>query len=367
MKILVLNWRDVKHPRAGGADVRLQQVYAPLVQQGHQVILYSCAFSGCLEKETVDGIEVHRLGNDLTFSFLCMLNLRKWVRLHQPDVVVEDFNKLPFYSPLGYKGPLIIQMHHLWRSSIFRETFFPLALFIWLSEEMIRFVYRRCTFSVVSRSTADELVAMGVPEGQIRVILNGADLERYRPSERPKEPFLLWIGRIQKYKGPLDACKVLEKLLPHFPDLKLVIVGDGPFACSVQSYVEEHGLQDHVELTGFISEEEKINLLQTALVHLQSSYKEGWGLSVIEANACGCPVVANNTTGLRDSVIDGQTGLLYPYCDLDCAADQVKRILTEPALQAALIDHGLKRASEFSWTRNSEEMLDYLQEVVVSG
>lgn len=364
MKILLLNWRDAKHPRAGGADFRLQEVYAPLVRQGHEVVLYSCAFPGCTRTDTIDGIQVYRLGNDYTFSFLCTLKLMRWVKKHKSDVVVEDLNKLPFYSPLVYRGPLVIQMHHLWRKSIFRETNFPMALFIWLSEEMIRFAYRKCRFSVVSDSTRKELVAMGIPNKQIEVIYNGADLSAYVPSDAPKKPYMIWVGRIQKYKGPIDACQVLERLMDEFPKLDLVIVGDGPFMPEVRQYIIDHNLQRRVRLTGFIPTEEKIQLLQEASLHLQSSYKEGWGLSVIEANACGCPVVANNTTGLCDSVIDEKTGLLYDYCDLDQAAQKVSRILSDSALSATLKENGLARAAEFSWQRNAEEMLACLEQTI---
>lgn len=364
MRILILNWRDAKHPRAGGADFRLQHVYAPLAQQGHEVVLYSCAFSGCESIDNIDGIEVHRLGNDFTFSFLCMLKLRGWVKKHRPDVVVEDLNKLPFYSPLVYKGPLAIQMHHLWRNSIFREAVFPLALFIWLSEESIRWIYRKCCFSVVSESTQKELLAMGVPGKNIRVIYNGADLSRYQPSDEPKKPFMVWIGRIQKYKGPIDACQVLERLKDEFPALELVVVGDGPFLSKLEKYIAARGLQDRVRLTGFIAGEEKIKLLRQASLHLQSSYKEGWGLSVIEANACGCPVVANDTTGLCDSVIDGESGLLYDYCDVEDAATKVRRVLADPELAGRLSANGLRRAAEFSWERNTREILEYLQEII---
>lgn len=367
MKILIINWRDAKHPRAGGADFRLQQVYAPLVKEGHEVVLYSCAFPGCKPYEEIEGLQVHRLGNDYTFSFLCMLKLRGWVKKHHPDVVVEDLNKLPFYSPLVYKGPLVIQMHHLWRSSIFRETFFPMALFIWLSEESIRWAYRTCHFSVVSESTQKELLAMGIPEKNIRVIYNGADLSRYKPTNAPKKPFMLWIGRIQKYKGPIDACQVLERLKEEFESLELVIVGDGPFLPKLKKYIADHGLQEKVTLTGFIDGQEKIEWLQQASVHLQSSYKEGWGLSVIEANACGCPVVANNTTGLCDSVIDGQTGLLYDFCDIEDAASKVSRILSDPELACTLSAKGLERAAEFSWDRNTREIIGYLREAIDTG
>lgn len=366
MKILVLNWRDARHPRAGGADFRLQHVYAPLTKLGHEVILYCCAFPGCKSDDDLDGIEVHRIGNDFTFSFLCMLKLRGWVKKHNPDVVVEDLNKLPFYSPIVYKGPLLIQMHHLWRKSIFRETNFPMAFFIWASEEMIRFVYHRCKFSVVSESTQSELIAMKVPEKNVRVIYNGADLARYKPIEEPKKPFMVWVGRIQKYKGPIDACQILQRLMGEFPALTLVIVGDGPFRSEVENYIKAQGLQDKVHLTGFISEEEKIDRLQRATVHLQSSYKEGWGLSVIEANCCGCPVVANDTTGLRDSCRDNENGLLYKYCDIDDGASKVRKILTDDALRKRLVARGYEWGNSFSWERNTHEILECLKEIVDS-
>ncbi len=364
MRILVLNWRDVRHPRAGGAEMRLQLVYAPLVRQGHEVVLYSCAFPGCESRENIDGIEVHRIGNDVTFSLLCLLKLRGWVKAHRPDVVVEDLNKLPFYSPLVYKGPLVIQMHHLWRASIFKETLFPLALFVWVSEETIRWVYRKCYFSIVSESTQSELLAMHVPAKNIRVIHNGADLSLYTSGDVPKGSFIIWIGRLQKYKGPTDAVEVLEKLLPDFPELKLVIVGSGPFKEKLTALIQSKGLQEQVTLTGFISEEEKIDLLQRAAVHLQSSYKEGWGLSVIEANACGCPVVANDTTGLRDSCRDNETGLLYKHCDIDDAAFKIRSILTDEPLRERLVETGYEWASRFSWERNTREILEYLQEII---
>jgi len=278
--------------------------------------------------------------------------------------VVEDLNKLPFYSPLVYKGPLVIQMHHLWRSSIFRETNFPMAFFIWISEEMIRFVYRKCRFSVVSESTQKELIAMGMPETNARVIHNGTDLKAYVPGAQEREPFILWISRLQKYKGPTDAVEVLEKLRPDFPELKLVIVGSGPFKEKLAAFIQSKGLQDKITLTGFISEEEKIDLLQRAAVHLQSSYKEGWGLSVIEANACGCPVVANDTTGLRDSCRDNETGLLYSHCDIDDAASKVHNILTDEPLRNRLVEKGHEWANTFSWERYTREIHDYLQEII---
>ena len=365
MKILILNWRDVKHPRAGGAEMRLHKIYAPMTQQGHEVVLYSCAFPGCRKEEVVDGIRIYRLGNDLTFAPLCTLNLRRWVRRHRPDIVVEELNKLPFYSPVVYRGPLMVQMAHLWRNSIFKEASLPVALVVWFFERTIGWFYKNCWFSCYSTCTRVDLEALGARDERNRLIYCGADLSAYVPPQKEaREPFILWISRLQKYKGPTDAVEVLEKLLPDFPELKLVVVGSGPFKEKLEAFIAEKGLRDKVRLTGFISEEEKIDLLQRAAVHLQSSYKEGWGLSVIEANACGCPVVANDTTGLRDSCRDNETGLLYKHCDIADAASKVRKILTDELLRGRLVKNGLKWASSFSWERNTREILDYLREII---
>ncbi len=364
MKILILNWRDIKHPRAGGAEMRLHQIYSPLTQQGHEVVLYSCAFPGCRKWEDVDGIEVHRLGNDLTFAPLCTLGLRRWVKKNQPDIVVEELNKLPFYSPVVYKGPLMIQMAHLWRNSIFKEASFPVAFVVWFFEQTIGWFYKNCWFSVYSTCTQKDLKAFGAKDERNRLIYCGGDLKAYVPGTVGREPFILWISRLQKYKGPTDAVEILEKLMPDFPELKLVIVGSGPFKDELEAFIAKRGMQDKVRLTGFISEEEKIDLLQRAAVHLQSSYKEGWGLSVIEANCCGCPVVANDTTGLRDSCRDNENGLLYKHCDIEDGASKVRKILTDDTLRERLVKKGYEWGGSFSWERNTREILEYLQEII---
>lgn len=347
--------------------MRLHRIYAPLTTQGHEVFLYSCAFKGCKREEVIDGIHVKRRGNDLLFAPLCTLSLRTWVRTHQPDIVVEELNKLPFYSPVVYKGPLMVQMAHLWRNSIFKEACLPVALVVWFFEQTIGWFYKNCWFSVYSTCTQLDLAQLGVNDRRNRLIYCGGDLSAYTPGQQKREPFIVWISRLQKYKGPTDAVEILEKLLPEFPDLKLVIVGEGPFRPQLEAFIAKKQMQDHVTLTGFISEEEKIDLLQRAAVHLQSSYKEGWGLSVIEANCCGCPVVANDTTGLRDSCRDHETGLLYRHCDVDDGAEKVRSILTDETLCRRLVKKGYEWGRSFSWERNTREILEYLEEIIDEG
>ena len=361
MKILILNWRDVRHPRAGGAELRLQAVYAPLVAAGHEVILYCSSFNGGSERECIAGIEIYRQGGEISFFFHALKNMKHWIQTHQPDVVVEDLNKLPLYTPLFYKGPLLIQMHHLWGHAVFKEAPWWVALPVWLAEQSIRWAYKHCLFTVVSPSTARELQALGIGADQMQVIYNGADLTHYQPVAAEKKAQLVWIGRLQKYKGPIEAIQVLELLHAEFPDLELVILGDGPYRAKVKAYAAARALP--VRLAGFVGRSKKIEVLQRAAVHIQTSWKEGWGLSIIEANACGCPVVAHDTAGLCDSVVDGQSGLLYRYGDIADAAAIVRRVLRNEALSKRLAAQGLERAAEFSWARNSQEIFALLERI----
>ncbi len=357
MNILVINWRDIKHPRAGGAEVRLHHVYEPMVARGHRVVLITSQFSGCESNEVINGLEVHRVGSDRSFAAIVFFSLRSWVKKFNIDIVVEDFNKLPFLTPLISPVPVLIQMHHLWLASIFKETAFPAAFTVWLGEQLIRPFYRRKQFCVVSESTKSELATYGVPKDRIEIVYNGVDLEFYHPplARCEGKPYLFWLGRIQKYKGVLDCCESFRLIADEYPDLSLKIAGNGPYRAELEKWIDTHGLQDRIEMLGFISEEEKLSYLQDAFAVVQSSYKEGWGLTVIEANACGTMVVANNAPGLCDSVRDNETGLLYKFGSVDSMAEKFRSILDDGDLYRRLSGNCRSWAERFDWTTPSDQ------------
>ena len=368
MKILVLNWRDLRHPRAGGAEVHLHEIFSRLVRAGNEVVLFSCGWEGCAPRENVGGIDVRRFGDDRSYVFICMKNLRRWVRETGADVVVEDFNKLPYFAPLLSPVPVLVQMHHLWRWSIFREASFPVAFAVWCAEQTVRLVYRRARFCVVSPSTEGELAAMGIPRGRIDVIYNGVDRGFYAPgpecpAEPTEPPFVLWLGRLQRYKGVLDALESLALLKTTFPELRLKIAGSGPFRAEAEKRAAELGLSGRVDFLGFVPQEEKLALLRRARLVLQTSRKEGWGLTVIEANACGRAVVAADSPGLRDSVRDGLTGLLYPPGDAAALAAAQARLLENDSEREGMEREALAWASRFTWETAAERTAELLDEV----
>jgi glycosyltransferase involved in cell wall biosynthesis len=97
---------------------------------------------------------------------------------------------------------------------------------------------------------------------------------------------------------------------------------------------------------------------------VNTSSKEGWGLTVVEANACGAPCVAANVPGLRDSVLDGKTGLLYPYGNIDALVERIRRVLLEPGLRSSLSEQALRWADSFDWENAADETLGYMRATI---
>lgn len=138
-------------------------------------------------------------------------------------------------------------------------------------------------------------------------------------------------------------------------------MGDGDDRPRLESITRELKLTDRVEFTGFVSEEKKVEMLQQMWVKVTTSSKEGWGLTVLEANACGTPVLASNVPGLRDSIKDGQTGLLYPYGNIGELANKLTLMLTDSTLRSRLASNALSWAREFDWDVVADKVIEVLK------
>ena len=337
MKILVVNYRDRMHPAAGGAEKHLHRIFGKIVEMGHTVVLFTTTFPGAKEREVVDGIQVIRKGGDLMFQLTVALNLKKLDREFNFDVVVEDLNKLPVFAHWFVRKPLLVQMHHLWRKSIFAEAIFPIAFMVWFFERIIPFFYRTQNFVVVSPSTKKELAEIGVDESRISVIYNG--------SEKPNFP-----GSADLATGTAESCEN--------------IVGGGPLLKKLPAWIKSHGLEGKVELTGFVPAARKYELLSSSLALLQTSYKEGWGLTVMEAAQLCKTTIASDVPGLCDSVRDGETGILFPSGDAAACASAMEKIYSDAELRASLGKNAKRYALTFSWENSARETLELLERTV---
>jgi glycosyltransferase involved in cell wall biosynthesis len=225
-------------------------------------------------------------------------------------------------------------------------------------------MYRSVPFQAVSVSTADDLVARGIPRGSIRVIYNGVDSARLTPNpkERSASPLFIYLGRLKKYKRVDVVIRAFAGL--HLSNATLEIAGTGDYRARLERLVESLQLTDSVKFLGFITEDEKIHLLRRAWASTLASPKEGWGISNLEAAACATPVIAANSPGIRESVIDGETGFLVPPNDISAMTAAMRGIVESPSLVASLGAAGRRYAERFTWDRAATDTLAHLEQVI---
>lgn len=366
MRILVINWLDRENPQAGGAETHLHEIFGRLAAKGHEVSVLSSGWRGGAGRATLDGMEVHRSGGRYTFALTAALYYRRHLAELGFDVVVEDLNKVPVFSPLWVGAPVVLVAHHLFGATAFQAGPAPVAAATWLLERPVPRVYENTPAIAVSESTKADLVRRGMRAELIEVIPNGIDLDHYTPNagERASRPTLLYLSRLKKYKRVDLVLEAVGVLARQGLDVELLIAGDGEELESLRTHARRLGIEGRVQFLGFVSEEHKLELLRRAWVHVLTSSKEGWGLSNLEAAACGTPSVVSDSPGLRESVVDGETGMLAPHGDVSALAAALDRLLRDDALRDRMSQQARAFAERFSWTASADAMEAALTRVV---
>jgi glycosyltransferase involved in cell wall biosynthesis len=356
--VLILNERDLDNPRGGGAEIHLFEIFGRLAAAGDRVTMLCSGFPGGAPETRIAGVDVRRCGSRYSYYARVGPACRRYLRAERPDVLVEAHNKLPFLTPLWTDVPRLVIVHHLFGLTAFQQVSPPVAAVVVAAEALIPWCYRRVSFIAISESSRTDLVRRGLPAGSIRVVLPGIDAGHYRmaPGSLDPEPLVVFVGRIEWYKRLDVLLRALVRVRAEGVPARLVIAGTGEALSRVKALRHELGLEDHVDVLGFIDEAEKVRLLQRAHVVVQPSEKEGWGLTVIEANACGTPVIATAVPGLQDSVRDGETGLLVPVRDEAALATAMARVLGDAGLRERLACGAREWAARFSWDAAATEV-----------
>jgi glycosyltransferase involved in cell wall biosynthesis len=364
MRILIFNWQDITNPLAGGAEVHLQNIFSRIARRGHEVTLFCSSYPGAQSEQMLGGIRIIRKGGRQLFNYRVPAAYLLRFRREHYDAVVDDLNKIPFFTPLYVRDPLTGIVHHLFGRSIFAETN-PLAgCYVYLMERCALFFYRlyRTPFFVVSPSTCADMRRRGFREEDLHVVYNCVDHELHRPApaRRSREPLIGYFGRLKKYKGVDQFIRAVALVHETSPEMRALVVGDGDDRPRLQRLASALGLQEVITFTGFVPEQRKVELLQSMWFGVTTSSKEGWGLTVLESNACGTPVIASNVPGLRDAVKDGETGVLYAHGDIDDLAGKIRRLLEDAPERARLTANAIAWAGEFNWENAADRTLEVL-------
>jgi glycosyltransferase involved in cell wall biosynthesis len=363
MRILFFNWRDIRDPLAGGAEEYIHQIGKKLAEKS-EVFLYCRRYEGSSHREVIDGITVVRRGGSFSVYLYAFFDYLFKLRKRNFDVVVDGINGVPFFTPLFVRKPKVAVMHHLvGREIFFKELPFPLAAVGWAAEQMIRWVYRRTPMIAVSDSTRDELIEFGIPEKRIRIVNNAIEHRERQAIDKSTKPTFTYLGRIKEYKQLDHLIKTLPRVIAEVPRAELIIAGRGDYS-HLASLAGELNVSHSVRFIGEVSEEEKVEVLSRAWVFVTPSMKEGWGITVIEANDCGTPAIGYNVPGLSDSIQDGKTGLLVPSGDIKELAKAIVRVIDDSELRERLSQNARSWAAGFSWDSSAKEFEKVLDGVI---
>jgi glycosyltransferase involved in cell wall biosynthesis len=256
----------------------------------------------CGGPASAHGYQVIRNGG--TYTQFLRAPLAHRMHLRDADLVVEVCNGMPFLSPLWCDRPTICLVNHM-HTELWRLRFpAPVAAAGRLLESrLMPWAHRDNLFLTVSNSTADSLRDIGVEHDRIRQICNGV-VQPDPQTPRSPEPMFLALGRLTEYKRVDMLLKLWQRVRPVVGGT-LVIAGDGPERPRIEAMAGPG-----VIIAGRVTEEEKHRLLCASWLLLHPALIEGWGIVVAEAAIRGTPAIGFDVPGLRDSVVNGQTGVL---------------------------------------------------------
>jgi glycosyltransferase involved in cell wall biosynthesis len=371
VRVLLVNWNDRENPHAGGAEIHLHEIFGRLARAGHQVDLVTSGWRGGAANAELDGLRITRVGGRHSFALRARPAVRAALRAARYDVVVEDINKLPLFLCGLTDRPFCAIVPHLFGTTAFAEANWAMAAAVWLAERPVPVAYRRAWFHAISESTRDDLVARGVARERITVIYPGVDAVHYTPdaaTPRMEVPTFLYVGRLKRYKGVDTALRALaEARRRGGGDLRLAIAGQGNDRARLERLAERLGIAAAVRFHGFVPEDEKRRLLRSAWAVVFPSPKEGWGISNVEAAACGTPALASDSPGLRESVRHEHTGFLVPHGDVAALAERMRALAADPGLVARLGRAARAFADGLSWDRAAAATAEHLQMTIAQG
>jgi glycosyltransferase involved in cell wall biosynthesis len=357
LRVAIANWRDPWHPEAGGAERYAWEMARGLAGHGAQVRFLTARARGQDRSDRRDGITVTRMGG----RFTVYPRVLSWLLVHRRsfDTVLDCQNGIPFFTPcvLPRRVPVLCVVHHV-HTAQFGVHFPPWLAWAGrvLEGPVARLAYRRHACVAVSPSTVTAMRERLRWTGDIYLIPNGVATPAAPPRSRGGgQVSLVWVGRLVAHKRADRILPVGERLRGR--GVAIDVVGRGPGAAPLAAAVAARGLAGTVRLHGFLPEAGKQAVMAGALLQLNTSQGEGWGLCVLEAAALGVPTVAFDVDGLRDAVRDGETGWLVGAGEqIEDVTERAVKELTDPARRAVIAAACRSWAAQLSWDRSVARM-----------
>jgi glycosyltransferase involved in cell wall biosynthesis len=361
LRVLFLATRDWYNPATTGGDNTMWENARYLASVGHEVTFVAAGFKRAPKQETLDGIHVIRLGGIHSLWLTTYIRyMRSW-RGRFDVVVAEGFggSRIPRFSPLYVREPIITEWHQVHRDLFAIQ--YPKLMNgpLNLLERTTAWVHRDTRVRAGTAEWKQAFPEIGFKPDNIFVVPVSIrdDWLHQQNGNRSKEPTILWLGKLRRYKCPDHAVLAMKEVLRRVPAARLVIAGrrdDEQYENELRKVAQRSGISGSIEFRFDISEKSKRDLMNSVRILVVTSAVEGFGIVVLEANACGLPVVASS--GVPEGAVEDEVnGLRYPFGDIPALAARMVRLLKDESLYSRLSQNSLERVKRFSWSRVGAE------------
>ena len=346
--LTMVAWRDLDDPEAGGSELHAHRIATRWAAAGLDLTMRTSHVANAPEEVTRDGYRsIRKHGRYAVFPHVMAEGFAR--RSTSDSAVVEIWNGMPFLSPIWHRGPKLIFFHHV-HADMWDMVLSPKLARGGkaLESSLAPPLYKRSTIATLSESSRQEIIDMlGIPPLQVHVIAPGVE-ERFTPGGTlSPSPKVVAVGRLVPVKRFDVLIRELVATREFVPDLTATIIGEGYERSALESLRDSLGASDWISLPGRLSDDEQLAAYRSAWVVASTSAREGWGMTLTEAAACGTPSVATDIAGHQDAVRHGTSGLLVGSDELFSRV--LANILTDSQLREKLSAGALAYAKELSW------------------
>ncbi len=302
-----------------------------------------------------------RAGRQWTVHVHAFLRYRRSIR-RRFDMVIDEINTMPFFTPLWAGIPTLMLVFQLAREVWWYESPFPVNAMGYFVEPVYLKKYRHVPVFTISKSTESDMRRLGF-KGPITVMPIGIEDVPPMSEARPETPTFLYVGRLAPSKRIDHMVQALAQFRATTGTGVLWLVGTGSerYQRSLVTLARDLGIESSIVFWGRLPAFDKHRLMAQAHCLLMTSVREGWGLVVTEANACGTPAIVYDVPGLRDSVRNESTGLVVrPGPNYLSAA--MLRMTADPVLRSRLASEAKRWSATFSYEEGATLLCQALEE-----
>ncbi len=374
MKILIFSWRGPMSPNAGGAEESTHQHAKGWVDAGHSVTLFTSEFKGAKQEDNLDGVRIIRRGSQNLGVHLAAFQWYLFENDQKYNLVIDQFHGIPFFTPLYVRVKKMAFIHEVtkevWKLNPWPKPFNLIPAYLgYLFEPLIfNLFYSKIPFMTVSKSTKEDLIRWGINENNIFVVENG--IKKPKQKKLPKEikPTVVFLGALSRDKGIEDALHIFKLLNNYQKDWQFWVIGKGEdrYLKYLENLATQLDIKQKIKFWGFVSDDKKYELLARSHILINPSVREGWGLVVIEAAAVGTPTVGYDVAGLRDSILEKETGYLCNPTPEDCSM-KILELINNKERYNILRKNCLNWSSRFRWDKSSKESLTLITKITTQN